>query len=214
MNKSLSKKISEDNVIKNEVIPLASCVPHPKNYKIHPEMQLDRLVASLRRFGQVRSIVVQIKSLGSYLIVAGHGIVEAMRREGYDTVRADIIPSSWNDEQIKGYLLADNETARLSEENEELLSQLLQEQADQGFPLESIGWSDEGLQELIEELGNEVLDDQTKPERPPANLHENDSGVEYENKYAVTVICESEEHQERVFAHLKELGYTCKVLVV
>ena len=67
--------------IVNRVVPLEAIKAHPRNYQQHPESQIAELMASLRRFGQVRSLVVQEQD-GSYLMVAGHGVMEAARRQG------------------------------------------------------------------------------------------------------------------------------------
>jgi hypothetical protein len=92
--------------ITNAIIPLAACRPHPANYNRHDDAQIADLRNSLRAFGQVRSIVVQAEdpslrggpqpdeAIPSYLIVAGHGLIEAARLEGLPTLRADIIPAA------------------------------------------------------------------------------------------------------------------------
>ena len=64
--------------IVNRVVPLGAIEAHSRNYQQHPESQIAELMASLRRFGQVRSLVVQEQD-GSYLMVAGHGVMEAAR---------------------------------------------------------------------------------------------------------------------------------------
>jgi hypothetical protein len=79
--------------IRNAVIPLTACRPHPANYNRHADAQITDLRASLRTFGQVRSVVVQIDpdsilsepavilsggpqaAVEGYLIVAGHGLI-------------------------------------------------------------------------------------------------------------------------------------------
>lgn len=67
--------------ILNLVVAVAELRPHPRNYNRHDAGQIERLRESLRKFGQVRSVVVQAQGTG-WLIVAGHGLVEAARAEG------------------------------------------------------------------------------------------------------------------------------------
>src|SRR5260221_407953 len=98
--------------ITNAVVAIDALKAHPRNYKRHPEQQIGRLATSITRFGQVRSIVVQEGAGGRYVIVAGHGLVEAAKRENLTELRADIIPASWTPEQVEGYLIADNELSR------------------------------------------------------------------------------------------------------
>ena len=140
----------------NRIISLDSLVPHPRNYRVHPKAQIDKLVLSLQRFGQGRSIVVQ-DSPDKLVIVAGHGIVEAAQALQWKELRADILPADWSDEQITGYLIADNLHSQEASENEELLAMLLQEQADAGYDLASLGSDDETLRQMLESLGDEYL---------------------------------------------------------
>lgn len=149
--------------ITHATLSIDALQPHPRNYRSHPEQQRERLAASLRRFGQVRSVVVQSGANGRYLIVAGHGLVEAAKSEGMTEVHADIIPATWSSDAVEGYLISDNETGRLAEDDDALLASLLQEQANAGYPLESLGSSQEALDALLAELANDELsDDVTK----------------------------------------------------
>ncbi len=150
-----SKKPSANADITHETIALDALAVHPRNYRRHPEHQIARLQASLRRFGQVRSIVVQSGPVG-YMIVAGHGVTQAAREEGYTSLRADVIPATWTDEQVTGYLIADNEHNRNADDDQLLLAQMLQEQADAGADLASLGYTSEELDALLQELGDGV----------------------------------------------------------
>jgi len=134
----------------NRVVSVHRLVPHARNYRKHPPEQIERLVASLQRFGQGRSICVQ-DGADALTIVAGHGVVEAVLALGWHDIRADILPADWTDEQITGYLVADNLHEQFAEDDEGILLQLLQEQQDVGFSLESLGTGEAELQQLIEE---------------------------------------------------------------
>lgn len=48
--------------IVNRMVGVAGCRPHPRNYNQHEAGQIEDLRVSLRRFGQVRSVVVQAQS--------------------------------------------------------------------------------------------------------------------------------------------------------
>lgn len=56
------------------------------------------------------------------------------------------------------------------------------------------------------EDGGEEDDDE------PSGL--DDKGIDYQNKYAVLIECDSETHQEQVYEKIRELGYSCKPLTV
>lgn len=140
----------------NRVVAIASLAPHPRNYRVHPQHQIDKLVLSLQRFGQGRSIVVQ-DSPEHMIIVAGHGIVEAAQALQWQELRADILPADWTDQQIEGYLIADNLHSQEASDNEELLAMLLQEQLDAGFDLRSLGTDDETLRQMLDAMGDDII---------------------------------------------------------
>jgi ParB-like chromosome segregation protein Spo0J len=139
-------------VKENKLVPLALLFPHERNYRAHPESQIIKLAASLERFGQVRSIVTQACENGSYTIVAGHGVVLAAERLKYSDLRADILPASWSQAQIEGYLVADNNLSSEAVDDDTLLATLLQEQQDAGYDLASLGSDDETLRQMLENL--------------------------------------------------------------
>jgi len=151
--------------IVNRVISLGAIVAHPRNYQQHPESQIAELMASLRRFRQVRNLVVQEQD-GGYLMVAGHGVMEAARRLEWEELRADVLPATWTAEQVMAYLVADNELAKQAEPDEVQLATLLKELEDSEFGLEGLGWHEDELEALIEELGM----DEEPPEDPGAQL--------------------------------------------
>lgn len=151
MNKTTLPGVKE-----NHTVPLSALVAHDRNYKIHPPEQIEKLVASLERFGQVRSIVVQPHHDGkTYTIVAGHGVVEAARKADMAELRADILPASWTPEQVRGYLVADNLHAQGATDDEDLLTELLHEQYDLGYDLGSLGADDEMLRQMLAEEPDE-----------------------------------------------------------
>ncbi len=151
-----------NDTIKNAVIPLDALAPHPRNYNLHPEAQIGKLRASLARFGQVRSVVVQEGAPGKYLIVAGHCLAEAAKLQGFPELRADIIPASWSAEQVEGYLVADNLTQRDSVADDTILAQLLQEQLDAGYDLMTLGSDEDELADLLKKTEVPSLDDLTE----------------------------------------------------
>lgn len=150
--------------VQHAVVALDALTPHPRNYRRHPEQQVARLGASLARFGQVRSIVVQEGADGRYLLVAGHGLAEAARANGYTELRADVIPATWTATQVEAYLIADNETTRGADDDLTQLAAMLEEQRAAGEHLESLGYSDEELAALLDDLAQAAdAEDETPP---------------------------------------------------
>src|SRR6266702_3588136 len=105
-----------------KLISLDTIKDHPRNYREHTEQQVLNLVESLKRFGQVRGIVVQGKEDGTFVTVAGHGITKAARRLGWKEIKAEILPNSWSESSINGYLLADNYHSQHARDDEYLLA--------------------------------------------------------------------------------------------
>lgn len=118
--------------ILNQTVALADCRDNPRNYNQHSPEQIANLAASLRQFGQVRSVVVQDDPAGGYVIVAGHGVITAARRLGWPSLRADVIPADWPPDRVLAYLAADNELARASSPDDAQLAALVAELAEQG----------------------------------------------------------------------------------
>lgn len=108
-----------------ELAAVAALHPHPRNYQAHPDDQLDHIAASIRRHGFYRNIVIARDST----ILAGHGVVLAVRRMGLVEVpvyRVDVEPNSVDAIQI---LTGDNEMGNLAVVDDRALSELLRELA-------------------------------------------------------------------------------------
>ena len=133
----------------NQRVKLADLTAHPRNYNRHPATQIDRIAASLRKFGQVRSIVVW----GS-TILAGHGVVEAARALGWKEIAADVLPADYPEHLALAYVAADNELGRLGDPDQAALAAILEEsRAQDAELLQAIGYSDAEFQALLAEVG-------------------------------------------------------------
>jgi site-specific DNA-methyltransferase (adenine-specific) len=103
--------------LKRYLVAIDTLEPFPGNPR---RGDLDAIRASLRRFGQVRPILVD----GSR-IVAGHHLVRAAEAEGWTHVAA-IANEFGSEDEARAYLLADNRTAELGSIDEEALNAQLQ----------------------------------------------------------------------------------------
>lgn len=75
------------NAVQNRLVSLAQLTAHPRNYNRHSPAQVQRIAASLTKFGQVRSVVAWRGRL-----LAGHGVAEAANSLGWAEIRADVLP--------------------------------------------------------------------------------------------------------------------------
>src|SRR5947209_3786154 len=197
--------------IANKVVSIDAIKPHKRNYRQHPESQISQLGASHSRFGQFRSCVLWERPNGEYITVAGHGIIEAMKRNGVTSIRADVLPSSTPQEEIDAILIADNLHAQSAQDDTELLVSLLQEQRDAGLDLASLGTDEESLRQMLESLGDGYLDEDDKGRTTELNEPE---GADVESAHNVLVECENEAEQQRAYEMLTEEGFKCKVLTL
>ena len=142
--------------IENRVIALDALTPHNRNYNRHSAGQIADLRESLKQFGQVRSIVVQADKAGKrFTIVAGHGIAEAARAEGYTELRADVIPHNWSETRVLAYLAADNELARRGDPDTDQLAAIVREVMEaEGDALARLAAGEQAALDAILNAGN------------------------------------------------------------
>lgn len=134
-------------------LPFSVVKPHPRNYHKHPQTQIAKLIKSFKRFGQYRAFVcIEDKAArGSYITVAGHGSIEAAKQAGFTEGFFDLLPIDTPQEVVLGILLADNLLERLAMDDTQELMTLLEEQFHLGVDLDSVGSSEEELNEMLEE---------------------------------------------------------------
>lgn len=117
----------ELNAHKVEQTSIDQLKPHPRNYKQHPEDQIEHIVQSIKENGFYRNVVVARDGT----ILAGHGVVTAAQRMGFKkvpTVRLDI---DADDPRALKVMAGDNEISHLAQVDDRALSELLREVKDQ-----------------------------------------------------------------------------------
>jgi 16S rRNA G966 N2-methylase RsmD len=147
-------------IVVNQIVAVGGLRPHPQNYNRHDSSQVADLRASLRKFGQVRSIVVQADAADGHLIVAGHGVVAAAQAAGLTTLRADVIPADWPPAKVLAYLAADNELARRANPDEAQLAALVAQVQQVDAELAALAAGSEArLAELLASVNQELPGD-------------------------------------------------------
>ena len=147
MKKKPAVKSAEKVAVKlvnPEFVALSKLKPHPRNYRTHPDDQLNHLGQSLREHGLFRNVV----TARDWTILAGHGLVEAAKREGMDKILAiklDVAPS---DARALKIMAGDNEIAHLAETDDRKLSDMLREIKDFESGLFGTGYDDQMLAAL------------------------------------------------------------------
>lgn len=104
---------------------------HPRNYKTHPPEQIAHLIQSIDEHGFYRNIVVA----RDYTILAGHGVVQAIRQMGlYGPSEVPIVHLDLDkdDPRAMKIMLSDNEIGLSAGVNDRVLTELLKEVGDAG----------------------------------------------------------------------------------
>lgn len=93
------------------MVSVDALIPHPKNMNKHPGDQIERLCRLIEYQGFRNPLVVQ---LGTNLIVAGHGRLEAAKKLGYEKI--PVTYQKFDDEaQLYAYMTSDNAIASWAE---------------------------------------------------------------------------------------------------
>ena len=126
----------------------------PANVRAHDSKNLDAIKSSLKRFGQLKPIVVNEKGI----VIAGNGTLTAARALGWDSI--NIITTELDGVNATAYAIADNRTGELAEwDNEALAKQLSALQIEDEALVEAAGFSDAELTALVDEVVGEPLNE-------------------------------------------------------
>lgn len=139
--------------------PITDIKPHPDNYKKHPADQIKTLRASLKAFGCTAPIKANLDGF----IIAGHGMYELYLEDGYTHI--PVVFEALDNKLSKAYLIADNETARKAETDQDQLNELLKSAYDiPNFDIDALGISLEELDNVLDSGLIEVSEDHFNPE--------------------------------------------------
>lgn len=187
------------------LVPIDSIRPHPDNYKEHPDNQLDSLNASLLAFGWTKPICANPEGF----IVAGHGMYLEALRKGYTHVPVE--PVAFDKNQSRAYLVADNETARRANTDQDKLIPLLTDISEiPDFDITATGFSKEEV-----DLFSNIDTDFSFDTGPGEGNDDPEDMAEVEGKrcgmsYAIHI---SFSEQDRAEAFLNRIGAKTKEFV-
>jgi ParB-like chromosome segregation protein Spo0J len=137
---------------------ISDLVPNPRNPRVHPVSQIDRLKASLQRDGQTKPVLVR---QANQMLIAGHGITLAAQSLGWTAL--DVLRWNVDQETADRVMLADNRLGELSTSDRDRMAALLGEIAVEDYM--ATGFSEEEAAKLMgvgeDDAGLEVFEVET-----------------------------------------------------
>ena len=146
-----------------EMWPIDRLKPNPRNARMHSDEQVARLANSINTFDMVRPILADENEV----VLAGHGLLLAMRHLGWQQV--PVLPiRHLTETQKETFALADNQLGQTSGWDEEKLRLALEALEKELVDLSVIGFSPQELDRLLADLAPECLmgDEEAVPETP------------------------------------------------
>mgnify|MGYP001201168825 FL=1 len=129
----------------DEMVDITRLVPNPRNPNQHSDRQIELLAKIIEHQGWRAPITV---SKRSGFIVRGHGRLLAAEALGLDEVPVDYQDYA-NEAEEWADLIADNRLAELSELDNEMLRDLIQEIDSEKFDLTLTGYDEDALESLL-----------------------------------------------------------------
>ena len=128
-----------------ETINVNQLKEHPRNYKQHPEQQLEHIIKSIEEHGFYRNIVIAKDNT----ILAGHGVVQASKLMGKQKVPVIRLDINSDSTQALKVLTSDNEIGNLAMVDDRQLSEVLKDILDEELDLTGTGFDEDQLSALI-----------------------------------------------------------------
>jgi DNA modification methylase len=144
-----------------EMRPIESIRPYYNNPRLN-DPAVDAVAASIREFGFRQPIVIDEHDV----IIVGHTRYKAAQKLGLKMVPVHVA-AGLTPAQAKAYRLADNQTAALSQWDDDKLAQELAQLQEMDFDLALTGFSSEDLMRLLEPATTEGLTGPDAIPEPP-----------------------------------------------
>lgn len=177
-------------------VPIGEVVLDPANARLHPDLNLEGIKASLRVYGQLKPIVV---NRATTAVEAGNGTLMGAMALGWSHIAAVFVDH--DPATAAGFSIADNRTAELAEWDKDALDSLLRE----------VETTDDSLQEMLADLADDL---DLYKDSGGGGGGEDESDEQDAELYEVAVTCRDEDDQKRLYNRFKKEGRKCRVLTV
>jgi DNA modification methylase len=158
---NISQTYYQESNMHVEMRPLGSIRPYENNPRLN-DAGVDAVAASIREFGFRQPVVVDEAGV----IIVGHTRYKAALKLGLKEMPVHVAVGL-SPAQAKAYRLADNQTATLSNWNEDLLPIELTALQEMGFDLDLTGFSAEDIMRYLDPPTTEGLTDADDIPEPP-----------------------------------------------
>lgn len=169
-------------------------IPYARNSRTHSDEQVAQIAASIKEFGWTNPLLIDDENG----IIAGHGRLFAARKLGHTKVPV-IELSGLTETQKRAYVIADNKLALNAGWDDELLKLELHALDESDFNLALTGFDGE---ELAKIMFGEIIEP-PEPEKQSVDC-----------AFEISVSCQDEAEQERVYEMLTKQGLKCRVLTM
>ena len=180
----------------DEMVDITKLVPNPRNPNQHSDRQIELLAKIIEHQGWRAPITV---SKRSGFVVRGHGRLLAAEALGLDEVPVDYQDYA-NEAEEWADLIADNRLAELSEMDNEMLKDLIQEIDANEIDLTLTGFEEDEIEKIIGEFNQQ---EDIK-----------DLSDDLKEVYEIVITCENERHQEELFNRFTKEGLKCRILTL
>ncbi|MFH0880822.1 MAG: ParB/Srx family N-terminal domain-containing protein [Lentisphaerota bacterium] len=129
------------------LIPIAKLKPYEKNARTHSEAQIAQVAASIEEFGFTNPVLIDSNGM----IIAGHARVLAAQSLGMEVVPT-ISLDHLTPEQVRAYIIADNQLAMNAGWDESILGSEIKALQALDFDVGLLGFEDEDISRLLAQL--------------------------------------------------------------
>jgi hypothetical protein len=180
-----------NRIVAHVLVRAGDLVPHPLQFRLHPDTQRDMLAASLREVGFARSLLGYRLPDGRIQLIDGH-----LRRSIDPDMQVTVELLDANEDEARKLLLTIDPLAAKAETDEEMAAELARMTSTDQEELQAL-WNSLGNQPTLEDLLKE-------PEPRPPKVRE---------QYLILVTCADEAHQLELLDRFQQEGLTCKALL-
>jgi hypothetical protein len=177
-----------NRIIAHITIRAGDLVPHPLQFRLHPDIQRNALAASLKEVGFARSLLGYRLPDGRIQLIDGH-----LRRDFDPEMQVTVELVDVTADEARKLLLTIDPLAAYAETDPEMAAELAR----------MVATDDEYLQKLWDSLSDSPTVEELLPKTEP--------GVK--EQFLILVTCEDEAQQCEILQRFQQEGLICKALL-